>query len=73
MVCSGIEAFLFKETENLMVVILLIFGIPATLIGFHCLFYAHKNRFYVTTQGIGFERRKWFRMQKGFFKFGEVG
>ena len=37
------------------------------------LFYRRKNRIYITTQGIGFERRKWFRMQKGFFKFGEVG
>ena len=36
------------------------------------IFYQNKNRFYITHQGIGFERRKWFRMQKRFFKFGEV-
>lgn len=36
-------------------------------------FYKRKNRFYVTNQGIGFERRHWFRMQKKFFRFGEVG
>lgn len=39
----------------------------------HDIFYKYKNRFYVTNNGIGFERRKWFRMQKRFFKFGEVG
>ena len=36
-------------------------------------FYYRKNRIYITHQGIGFERRKWFRMQKEFFRFGEVG
>ena len=39
----------------------------------NAIFYSRKNRFYITNQGIGFERRNWFKMQKKFFKFGEVG
>lgn len=73
MVYRGMEAFLFKEIENLVVIILLVFGISCILASCYRLFYIRKNRFYVTTQGIGFERRKWFRMQKGFFRFGDVG
>lgn len=70
---SGTEAFLLNKIENSLFVTSLVFGIPALLLSFYYLFYAHKNRFYITTQGIGFERRKWFRMQKRFYRFGEVG
>ena len=70
----GIEDFLSNEIDVvLFIMILLIFGIPFNSLGLYSLFYMRKNRFYVTNSGIGFERRKWFRMQKGFFKFGEVG
>lgn len=73
MVYVGIEAFLFNEIEKPFLITSLILGIPFTLLSSYRLFYTRKNRFYVTNSGIGFERRKWFRMQKGFFKFGEVG
>ena len=68
---SGIESFLSNEIAE--ATIMSILGIPFILFSLYPVFYARKNRFYITTQGIGFERRKWFRMQKGFFKFGEVG
>ena len=70
---GGIRDFLSNEIARSLFITLLVFGIPFMLFSSYPLFYAHKNRFYITTQGIGFERRKWFRMQKGFFKFGEVG
>ncbi len=73
MVYVGIEAFLFNEIEKPFLITSLILGIPFTLLSSYRLFYTRKNRFYVTNNGIGFERRKWFRMQKGFFKFGEAG
>ncbi|EFB7094036.1 hypothetical protein H7W66_000891 [Campylobacter coli] len=73
MIYWGIKDFLSNEIDKSLFITLLVFGIPIVLLSFYCLFYARKNRFYITTQGIGFERRKWFRMQKGFFKFGEVG
>ena len=72
-VYDGIESFLSNEIDRSLFITLLVFGIPSALLSFYYIFYARKNRFYITTQGIGFERRKWFRMQKGFFKFGEVG
>lgn len=49
------------------------FGFSLCWVGIYNLLYTRKNRIYITNQGIGFERRKWFRMQKGFFGFGEVG
>lgn len=51
----------------------LLIGFVMVLFPLKGIFYQNKNRFYITHQGIGFERRKWFRMQKRFFKFGEVG
>ncbi|MDY5185101.1 hypothetical protein [Helicobacter trogontum] len=48
-------------------------GFFLTLNCFTILFYRRKNKIYITNQGVGFERRNWFRMQKKFFKFGEVG
>lgn len=73
MVYGGIEKFLSNEIEKSLLITSLIFGIPFTLLSSYRLFYTRKNRFYITTQGIGFERRHWFVMQKGFFKFGEMG
>ena len=70
---GGIESFLSNEIARSLFITLLVFGIPFMLFSSYPLFYARKNRFYVTNSGIGFERRKWFRIQKGFFKFGEVG
>ena len=64
----------FVLTEHHIIPIILELALLTCPILFiHDVFYKRKNRFYITTQGIGFERRKWFRMQKGFFKFGEVG
>ena len=73
MVYGGIEAFLFNKIEKPLLITSLIFGVPFTLISSYHLFYIRKNRFYVTHQGIGFERRNWLRMQRGFYRFGEVG
>ena len=53
--------------------LLLLFGGIPIILSTHHIFYIRKNKIYITHQGIGFEHRKWFRMQKGFFKFGEVG
>ncbi|HEH5010826.1 TPA: hypothetical protein SHD04_001847 [Campylobacter coli] len=71
----GIENILLGElTEQVNgVITLLVFGIPLASMSCYYLFYTRKNRFYITTQGIGFERRHWFRMQKGLFKFGKIG
>lgn len=41
--------------------------------GLYDLVYLRKNRFFVTDKGIGFERRHFFKMQRLFFYFGEVG
>lgn len=51
------------------------FGFSLCWVGIYNLFYTRKNKIYITNQGIGFERRNWFKMQKGFFKFflGGVG
>ena len=65
MVYGGIEKFLSNEIEKSLLITSLIFGIPFTLLSSYRLFYTRKNRFYITTQGIGFERRHWFVMQKG--------
>ena len=67
----GIESFLSNKIAD--TIIMSILAIPFNSLSLYSLFYMRKNRFYVTNNGIGFERRKWFRMQKGFFKFGEVG
>lgn len=42
------------------------------IIYFNFIILFSKVSFYITNQGIGFERRHWFRTQKKFFKFGEV-
>ena len=75
MLYVGIENLLSRDLESQVkgIMVILIFGIPLVLMSCHRLFYTRKNRFYVTDSGIGFERRKWFRMQKRFFRFGEVG
>ena len=48
------------------------FALPCVL-SLYDLIYLRKNRFFVTDKGIGFERRHFFRMQRLFFYFGEVG
>lgn len=74
MIYGGIRDFLLaNKMDGVMFVMLSILGILFTLVGFYRLFYMRKNRFYVTNNGIGFEYRHWFVMQKGFFRFGEVG
>ena len=70
---GGIDNFLSNKIDGVFFIMLLIFGIPCICVSLHFLVYVRKNRFYVTNSGIGFERRKWFRLQKRFFKFGEVG
>ncbi|STP08539.1 Uncharacterised protein [Helicobacter fennelliae] len=52
------------------------FMITLPLVFYYCriLFYNRKNKVYVTEQGIGFEKRVWFKIQKKkFFRFGEIG
>ena len=74
MIYGGIRDFLLaNKMDGEMFVMLSILGILFTLVGFYRLFYMRKNRFYVTNNGISFEYRHWFVMQKGFFRFGEVG
>lgn len=74
LVYVGIRGFVLADRmDGVMFVMLSILGILFTLVGFYRLFYMRKNRFYVTNNGIGFEYRHWFRIQKGFFRFGEVG
>lgn len=71
---AGIDSLLLNKIEIIFfVIVLLPFGILCVVVAIYDLFYTRKNRFYVTNSGIGFERRHWFRMQKRFFKFGEVG
>ncbi|WP_276891058.1 hypothetical protein [Helicobacter japonicus] len=72
-VYAGIEDFVLERIDIVFFITLMLFGIPFVFLSLFQLLYAHKNRIYITNQGIGFERRNWFRMQKGFFKFGEVG
>lgn len=72
LVYVGIRGFVLADRmDGVMFAMLL--GIPCVSSSFYRLFYARKNRFYVTNNGIGFEYRHWFRMHKRFFKFGEVG
>ncbi|WP_394966521.1 hypothetical protein [uncultured Helicobacter sp.] len=72
LVYVGIRGFVLADRmDGVMFAMLL--GIPCGLSSFYRLFYARKNRFYITNNGIGFEYRHWFRIQKGFFRFGEVG
>lgn len=68
---AGIEALCANKTAIFICSVL--FGWIGFIFSSYDLFYIRKNRFYITTQGIGFERRKWFRMQRGFYRFGEVG
>lgn len=70
-VYAGLELTLLEKNMGYLI-LPLVFLIVCMLL-LHDIFYKRKNRFYITNQGIGFERRKWFRMQKGFFGFGEVG
>ena len=70
---GGIDNFLSNKIDGVFFIMLLIFGVPCICVSLHFLVYVRKNRFYVTNNGIGFECRKWFRLQKRFFKFGEVG
>ncbi|HEH5010828.1 TPA: hypothetical protein SHD04_001849 [Campylobacter coli] len=59
--------------ENIADIVFILISLTFSIWLLHDLFYKRKNRFYVTNSGIGFECRHWFRMQKRFFKFGEVG
>ncbi|SQC36273.1 Uncharacterised protein [Helicobacter fennelliae] len=45
------------------------FMITLPLVFYYCriLFYNRKNKVYVTEQGIGFEKRVWFKIQKKIF------
>ena len=70
-VYAGIKALVLQKID--IVIISMLLGIPCVFSSFYRLFYARKNEFYVTNNGIGFEYRHWFRIQKGFFRFGEVG
>ncbi|GAB0173976.1 hypothetical protein NHP164001_19980 [Helicobacter trogontum] len=67
------ELELFRIHQHIAFIILALIFLTGPILLLHDVFYTRKNRFYITTQGIGFERRKWFRIQKKFFRFGEVG
>ncbi|RDU58927.1 hypothetical protein CQA53_11745, partial [Helicobacter didelphidarum] len=59
--------------EYVSLIIFILIGAMGIFLITDDIIYLRKNRFYITNQGIGFERRHWWRMQKGFFRFGEVG
>ncbi|MCX2717250.1 hypothetical protein OQH61_05810 [Helicobacter sp. MIT 21-1697] len=69
----GLTQIFFDNEMNLVIFIFLGLFWGGVAFSSYYLFYTRKNKIYITNQGIGFERRNWFRMQKGFFKFGEVG
>lgn len=60
-------------SSGLLIFMLIFFLIPLGVAILYNLFYCLNNRLYITEQGIGFEVRHYFRMQKQFFRFGEVG
>lgn len=62
----------FIQTNYFLSFLFILLGILCLNWSYTMLFYKNQDRFYVTKSGIGFERRKWFRIQKRFFKFGEV-
>ncbi|MGX3045900.1 hypothetical protein [Helicobacter sp. T3_23-1056] len=65
--------FLFLEGKDIMLVMFwFLIGIVGIVM--YCApIYHLNNRIYITEQGIGFEKRHYFRMQKKFFRFGEIG
>ena len=73
LIYAGIKGFVLKQIDIVLVTISMLLGILCVFSSSYRLFYTLKNRFYVTNNGIGFERRHWFRIQKRFFRFGEVG
>ncbi|WP_299548732.1 hypothetical protein [uncultured Helicobacter sp.] len=68
-----ISLFINPSDDIVVNIFMFIVFFPITFYIAKMLFYNRKNRIYVTNYGIGFERRHWFKMQKGFFRFGEVG
>lgn len=56
-----------------LIIFAIFFGVPLCLLMIRCAVFMRRNRFYITHQGMGFERQHWFRMQRGFYRFGEVG
>ena len=65
--------FLFLDGKDIMLVM---FWFLIGLVGIfmYCApIYQLNNRIYITEQGIGFDRRQYFRMQKQFFRFGKIG
>ena len=64
--------FGFIQTNHFLSFLFILFGTLCLNWSYTMLFYKNQDRFYVTNNGIGFEYRHWFRMQKRFFEFGEV-
>ena len=62
-----------KLSEKIVAMCFLLLGIFLICLPLKDMFYQTKNRFYITDKGICFERRNWFKMQKRFFAFGEIG
>ena len=62
-----------KLSEKIVALCFLLCGIFLICLPLKDMFYQTKNRFYITDKGIGFERRNWFKIQKRFFIFGEIG
>ncbi|MGX2973063.1 hypothetical protein [Helicobacter sp. T3_23-1059] len=74
MICIALLDFINNAlSSGLLIFMLIFFLIPLGVAILYNLFYCSKNRLYITEQGIGFEARHCFRMQKKFFRFGEVG
>ncbi|TLD88725.1 MULTISPECIES: hypothetical protein [Helicobacter] len=63
----------FYSPKSWLIFLLYIAIFYSVIDAYRQVFYYRKNKIYITNQGIGFERRNWFRIQKGFFRFGEVG
>lgn len=70
---SCLMVYVGLSMKNIADIILFLIFFMLCVVSLNNVFYKRKNRFYVTSNGIGFERKHWFRMQKRFFKFGEVG
>ncbi|MGX3045899.1 hypothetical protein [Helicobacter sp. T3_23-1056] len=62
-----------KLSEKIVALCFLLCGIFLICLPLKDIFYQTKNRFYITDKGICFERRNWFKIQKRFFIFGEIG
>jgi len=65
--------FGLDEVKNIFLKpLFILFGLIILYQSYKMILLKRKDRFYVTNEGIYFERKHWWRMQKKFFRFGEV-